>query len=123
RVPEPSGPPAGLPKVASRRPAKTPPPGQSKPVPAMADEQDEEASERPLRIALEPARLSVSLLNATLAYRILLTNQGDAPLRDISIDGDMISAHASLSEEEQIAASNSKLENRHLIRTLFPGET
>jgi hypothetical protein len=127
--PEPSSPPAELPKIAARKPVETPPPvRQPEPAPAMADdmaddEDDDALAERPLRIALEPARLSVSLLNATLAYRILLTNQGDTPLRDISIDGDMISAHASLSQEEQVAAPNSKLENRHLIRTLFPGET
>ena len=122
---EPISPPAELPKVAARKPPEAPPMRQPEPVPApaMADDHDDHLPERPLRIALEPARLSVSLLNATLSYRILLTNQGDAPLRDISIDGDMISAHASLSQEEQIAASNSKLENRHLIRTLFPGET
>jgi hypothetical protein len=119
RVPEPIGPPAELPKVATRKPPEPEP----APAPAVAADHDEEAPERPLRIALEPARLSVSLLNATLAYRILLTNQGDTPLRDISIDGDMISAHASLSQEEQVAAPNSKLENRHLVRTLFPGET
>jgi hypothetical protein len=120
-VPEPSGPPAELPKVAARKVPEAPPP-VPEPVPALAGEEDE-LPERPLRIALEPARLSVSLLNATLAYRILLTNQGETPLRDISIDGDMISAHASLSQEAQVAAPNSKLENRHLIRTLFPGET
>jgi hypothetical protein len=120
-LPEPIGPPAELPQVATRKPPVPEP--APEPTPAMAAAHDEETPERPLRIALEPARLSVSLLNATLAYRILLTNQGDTPLRDISIDGDMISAHASLSQEEQIAASNSKLENRHLIRTLFPGET
>ncbi len=120
---EPISPPAELPRVAARKPSEAPPVRQPEPAPAMADDHDDHLPERPLRIALEPARLSVSLLNATLSYRILLTNQGDAPLRDISIDGDMISAHASLSEEEQIAASNSKLENRHLIRTLFPGET
>src|SRR5690606_1750871 len=101
---EPSGPPAELPKVAARKPLETPPPTpQPEPLPAVADDEDnEELPERPLRIALEPARLSVSLLNATLSYRILLTNLGDVPLRDISIDGDMISAHASLSQEEQI---------------------
>lgn len=124
-LPEPSGPPAELPKVAARTPPEAPPVRQPEPAPAVVDEQEDEDElpERPLRIALEPARLSVSLLNATLAYRILLTNQGDTPLRDISIDGDMISAHASLTQEEQVAAPNSKLENRHLIRTLFPGET
>lgn len=125
RVNEPASPPAGLPKVANRPAPKAPLPQQPAPAQAIAadEEDDDEASERVLRIALEPARLSVTLLNATLAYRILLTNQGETPLRDISIDGDMISAHASLSAEEQIAASNSQLENRHLIRTLFPGET
>lgn len=121
-LPERTGPPAELPKVAlTRKQAEMPAPPA--PVPASADEDDDEPPEKPLRIALEPARLSVSLLNATLAYRILLTNRGEEPLRDISIDGDMISAHASLTPEEQVAAPNSKLENRHLVRNLAPGET
>jgi hypothetical protein len=122
RAPEPAGPPAELPKVAlSRKQAEeVARPAQPEPAPVAAEQ---EPAERPLRIALEPARLSVSLLNATLAYRILLTNQGEATLRDISIDGDMISAHASLPQDEQLAAPNSKLENRHLVRTLAPGET
>jgi len=124
RAVEPVSPPAELPKTPARPRPEAPPARQPAPAPAMADLHDEdEDSDRALRIALEPARLSVSLLNATLSYRILLTNQGDTPLRDISIDGDMISAHASLPQEEQIAGSDSKLENRHLIRTLFPGET
>jgi hypothetical protein len=119
RTPERTGPPAELPKTPA-----VPRAPQPLPVAAVEDEDDEdEQGEHGLRIALEPARLSVSLLNATLSYRLLLTNQGDHALRDISIDGDMISAHASLSEAEQLAAPNSKLENRHLLRTLSPGET
>jgi hypothetical protein len=127
RAPVLASPPAELPKVAlTRRQVEPQPPLAPKPQPQpapVAAPEDEDAPESPLRIALEPARLSVSLLNATLAYRILLTNQGEDMLRDISIDGDMVSAHASLSQEEQLAAPNSKLENRHLIRTLAPGET
>jgi hypothetical protein len=115
-VPERSGPPAELPKAPAPRAP------QPLPVAAIEDD-DEEPVESALRIALEPARLSVSLLNATLSYRLLLTNSGDHALRDISIDGDMISAHASLSQADQVAAPNSKLENRHLVRTLSPGET
>jgi hypothetical protein len=121
RTPERTGPPAELPRAPVRL-DETPRVPQPLPVAAIEDE-DEEVEENGLRIALEPARLSVSLLNATLSYRLLLTNQGDHALRDISIDGDMISAHASLSEAEQLAAPNSKLENRHLVRSLSPGET
>jgi hypothetical protein len=128
-LPTPASPPAELPKVALTRTAAEVPPvprPAPQPAPAVAAEPDDEEDlgpESPLRIALEPAKLSVSLLKATLSYRILLSNQGEAMMRDISIDGDMVSAHASLSQEDQLAAPNSKLENRHLVRTLAPGET
>ena len=106
--PEPAGPAAG-----------TPPPGSS----PVTPENEEEAPLNPLRVALEPRQLRLSLVNATLSYRLLLTNSGEVPLTDIAISGDMISAHSSLPPEQQIAAPDEPLEPIQTIERLAPGES
>lgn len=60
----------------------------------------------PLQISLEPLRLSLTLMNATLAYRLQVANGGMVALTGLTIGADMISAHASLSREEQLAGPN-----------------
>lgn len=74
-------------------------------------------------IALEPVRMSVSLVNATLHYRLRLTNASAAPLGPISLAFDMIAAHASRSDESQLAQDGSVLELRHEVPALAPGES
>lgn len=61
------------------------------------------AGGEPLQVALEPLRLSLTLMNATLAYRLELTNRGPAPLSGLTIGADMIAAHASMTREEQLS--------------------
>ena len=86
-------------------------------------EGEEDAPVNPLRVALEPRQLRLSLVNATLSYRLLLTNSGEVPLTDIAISGDMISAHSSLSREQQVAAPNQPLEPIQTIDRLAAGES
>lgn len=57
----------------------------------------------PLQVSLEPLRLSLTLMNATLAYRLQVANIGPTALTGLTIGADMISAHASLSREEQLS--------------------
>lgn len=76
----------------------------------------------PLQIALEPLRLSLTLMNAALSYRLEITNRGAGPLTDLSIGADMISAHASLSREEQLSGPNSGAALQRIER-LEPGES
>ena len=61
------------------------------------------APAEPLQVTLEPLRLSLTLMNATLAYR--LESPTAAPRRStgLAIGADMISAHASMSREEQLS--------------------
>jgi hypothetical protein len=77
----------------------------------------------PLQVSLEPLRLALTLVNATLAYRLELTNRGTSALGGLAIGADMISAHASLSREEQLsgprAGSGPPLQR---IERLEPGE-
>lgn len=77
----------------------------------------------PLALRLEPVRLSVSLINATLQYRLVLTNCTAAPLGPIAVAADMIGAHASLPPERQLALDGAELAPRHDIASLAPGES
>lgn len=105
-TPEPKPVPAPVPAAA---PAPAPPPPV---MPATG-----------LAIALEARRMSASLMATTLSYTLKLTNHSAEPLSALAVEGDMISAHASLPPEKQIAASTQRLELRHALVTLAPGES
>ena len=76
-----------------------------------------------LGIALEARRMSASLMATTLSYTLTLTNNGPDTLSALAIEGDMIAAHASLPPEQQIASNHLRLELRHALVTLAPGES
>jgi hypothetical protein len=76
-----------------------------------------------LGMALEVRRMSASLMATTLSYAVRLTNTGTEPLTMLAVEGDMISAHASLPPEAQIANDNQRLELRHNLMALAPGES
>jgi len=76
-----------------------------------------------LVLTLEARRMSASLMATTLSYRLTLTNAGSEALARLSIEGDMISAHASLPTEQQIAKAEHRLERRHNLPELAPGES
>jgi hypothetical protein len=67
--------------------------------------------------------MTISLGAATLSYRITLTNTGSAPLGGVDIAGDMVSAHASLALDDQLATANSTLAPQHRIERIKPGES
>jgi len=79
--------------------------------------------EETLSLAIEARQLSISLMAATLSYRITLTNSGKAPVRGVAIAGDMISAHASRSTEEQMATASSELARCHDIADIPAGKS
>ncbi len=76
-----------------------------------------------LEIGLETTRLSATLVNATLSYRLTLTNHGSTALSPVAISADMIAAHASLSREQQLGLDGQRLEHRHSVQSLAPGES
>lgn len=76
-----------------------------------------------LGIALEATRMSASLMATTLSYTLTLTNNSPDTLSALAIEGDMIAAHASLPPERQIASQTDRLELRHALVTLAPGES
>lgn len=77
-----------------------------------------------LELAFEPQSLTMALVNARLAYRLSLKNLTDAAVGPVSIACDIISAHSSLSVEEQLLPGRGEmLEPKHEIPSLVPGET
>ena len=76
-----------------------------------------------LNIALEARRMSASLMATTLSYTLTLTNNSSDTLSALAVEGDMIAAHASLPPEQQIASDGQRLELRHALVTLAPGES
>lgn len=97
--------------------AKAPSPPPSAPTPAPQGEPGT------LSIAVEARQMTISLGAATLAYRITLTNTGPAVLGGVAIAGDMVSAHASLALEDQLATTESTLVPQHRIERIRPGES
>lgn len=59
----------------------------------------------------------------TLNYVLTLTNTTDQPLNALAVEGDMIAAHGSLPADKQIAGDDQRLELRHALVTLAPGES
>jgi hypothetical protein len=80
------------------------------------------AEPHPLHIAIELRKLTLTLMNATLGYRLTLTNGGTEPLEDIAIAADLIGAHASLPREMQLAGLDTELPVSHRLAGLAPGE-
>ena len=68
-------------------------------------------------------RLSLTLMNATLAYRLAVTNRSGSPVEGLQITADMISAHASMSREEQLSGPASAAATTQQIDHLEPGES
>ncbi len=80
-------------------------------------------STAPLALSLEATRMSATLMNVTLAYRLVVSNGSDSAIGPIYIAADMIAAHASLAIEEQLGTDGAPLELRHELPGLAPGES
>lgn len=109
------------PRTVARREDRANADAEVNPV-AEADEDEAAIPASPLRHALETTSLSVTLVNATLSYQLTLTNTSRQMIRDIVITGDLVSAHSSLSMEEQLAGpvAGAAL---HRIAALLPGQS
>lgn len=105
------------PVAAKPEPARVPPPTPL-PEPQLAA-----AVASALGITLEARRMNASLMATSLSYVLKLTNTGSEPLSAVAVEGDMVSAHSSLPPEAQIANDNQRLELRHALVALAPGES
>ncbi|OYX91222.1 MAG: hypothetical protein B7Y74_14975 [Novosphingobium sp. 35-62-5] len=89
--------------------AAPPPPPPPKPAHPLA----------PLTLDLEAVRMSASLVNATLVYRIVLTAKSD--MEQIAVRADMTAAHASRPADEQLGGDDAPV--LHQIAAMAAGET
>ena len=116
------------PVVQPKQPAPKPvaPASAPAPAPAPAPQPEPAPTAAPvtgLGMALEVRRMNASLMATSLNYVLKLTNHGAEPLSALAVEGDMVSAHASLPPEAQIANDNHRMEPRHKLVTLAPGES
>ena len=82
------------------------------------------AADQPsIGLMLDPLRLSATLTSTSLSYRLSVTNNSTTALSDVVVAGGMISAHASLPVEQQLATDGQMLELLHQLELLAPGET
>ncbi len=124
---DPDAPPAGKPRAKlpfglAEPPAPTFGKGASTPEEELSDDALP-AEDGPLSFALEARQLAISLAAATLTYRLTLTNSSKTALHGIAITGDMISAHASASQDEQLTPDGSALSPCHKIDYLAAGKS
>jgi hypothetical protein len=75
-----------------------------------------------LSVDFTPVSLQQSIRYVTLAYRLTLAVNGP-PARDVVIDGDFISAHASRDTAELLAPSRDRLVRLHEAALVAPGES
>lgn len=94
-------------------------PRVAQPAPAPAA-RPEPSPQGGLALALQATRMSATLINTTLSYRLAVTNRGAEPLSEVRIAGDMIAAHASRGADQLAAAALPEL---HRIPGLAPGES
>lgn len=120
-IERPRVPPAPEPKAEPRPNTVVPASVAAAPEPEPAD--TAAAALHSLHIAIEPSKLALTLINATLSYRLTLTNRGAEALEDITVAADLIGAHAALSREEQLAGPLTELSERHRLAGLAPGES
>jgi hypothetical protein len=114
--------PSTVPEIQRPRLAPAPAAAALPPQPAPPAAADVSRTE-PLQVTLDPLRLSLTLMNATLAYRLEITNRSTAPIVSLGIGADMIAAHASMSREQQLSGPGADARTVQRIERLEPGES
>lgn len=110
-----------VPQIVAPAPRPEPPAPPSPPAPTPATPVARQPVAEPLELRLEATRMSATLVNTTLAYRLVAVNRGSQPLTDIAINGDMTAAHASKPMDEQLGLAGPDLPPIHHIDLLEPG--
>lgn len=76
-----------------------------------------------LAVGIEHEKLIRSAAFATLKYRMTLANRTGAPLTQLAVGLDLVSAHAALPVEQQLATAATALERRHEIARVGPHQS
>lgn len=103
-----------------RRRAVAPPPEIERPVVANAATPVEAAD---LQVRAEAIKLTRSIVNATLQYRVTLINRSSAALTGVAVGADLVSAHGAVPVEQQVASAAQVLEKRHTFERIAPGQS
>ncbi len=104
-----------------REPALTP---EAEPAPELPKQQTTPIKpDEPLAVAFQPLSLALSMMNATLSYRISITPGAGIETEAMTIGADMIAAHASLPIGQQLADPAIMLPERHNGIALRAGES
>lgn len=77
----------------------------------------------PVKLTLEPLRLSFSLMKAKLSYRVTLRNLGEMPIVSLRLHSDLISAHASQGDEDHLLGPDMAEAKLQKIAQLNPDES
>lgn len=97
-----------VPPVIAGNDSRPRPEASPRPAVVPASSEREPVSQRPaVRLELASAKLSASLVNATLSYRLVVDTLSE--LADVSLHGEMTSAHASRAAAEQFSGSETPL--------------
>jgi hypothetical protein len=115
------------PRVPEKPPEPTPDPEPAESPAAAAAAAAQPANEaealHPLHILIEPRKLTQTMMNLALSYRLELTNRGENALENLVVAADFLGAHASLPREAQLAGPDSALPEIHHVTSLAPNET
>ena len=109
----------GLGYFLSRRRSSAPAPIIEKPVVGSGGPVN--ASD--IHIRTEAIKLTRSVMNATLHYRVSLINKATRALSNVAIGADVVSAHGALPMEQQVAGPDHALEKRHQFDRIAPGQS
>lgn len=77
----------------------------------------------PLAIEAQAVKLTRSMMFATLAYELRLTNRGGRPLSHVRLGGDLVTAHGRVPVDQQLADAATPLDIVHDLPELAPGES
>ncbi len=81
------------------------------------------ASGNALNLRVEALKLSRSVMNATLFYRVTVLNRSQAPLSRVAIEADLTSAHGDAPMEQQLSGPQTALQPRHEAQRLAAGQS
>ncbi|MFA9199771.1 MAG: hypothetical protein ACEQR8_01105 [Cypionkella sp.] len=76
-----------------------------------------------LLIEAQAKQLARSMMFATLSYELKVTNRGPVPLENVSFGGDLVTAHARVPAEQQLADPSMALTPVQSLTRLDPGES
>ncbi|MBT8427889.1 MAG: hypothetical protein KJO02_07655 [Erythrobacter sp.] len=111
----------GLGYLVSRRRKNAEPPQIERPVVAVSGAGTVGATD--LQLRAEAIKLTRSVMNATLHYRVTLLNRSGSALSNVALGADVVSAHGGVPVEQQVASSSQLLEKRHTFDRIAPGQS